>query len=29
MITTFGVTDNEYAKELVQNEVRLEDLFVE
>jgi hypothetical protein len=28
MITTFGVTDNEYAKELVQSEVQLEDLFV-
>lgn len=27
MITTFGVTDNEYAKELVQSEVTLEDLF--
>ena len=27
MITTFGVTDNEYAKELVQSEVQLEDLF--
>jgi len=27
MITTFGVTDNEYCKELVQSEVTLEDLF--
>lgn len=27
MITTFGVTDNEYYKELVQSEVTLEDLF--
>jgi AAA+ ATPase superfamily predicted ATPase len=29
MITTFGVFDNEYAKELVQSEVCLEDLFLE
>ena len=29
MITTFGVTDNEYYKELVQSEVTLEDLFRE
>ena len=28
MITTFGVTDNEYHKELVQSEVVLEDLFM-
>jgi len=28
MITTFGVTDNEYYKELVQNEVVLDDLFL-
>jgi len=28
MITTFGVTDNEYFKELVQSEVVLEDLFL-
>lgn len=28
MITTFGVADNEYGKELVQSEVVLEDLFV-
>ena len=28
MITTFGVTDNEYCKELVQSEVVLEDLFL-
>ena len=27
MITTFGVTNNEYHKELVQSEVVLEDLF--
>lgn len=27
MITTFGVADNEYYKELVQNEVTIEDLF--
>lgn len=27
LITTFGVADNEYAKELVQSEVILEDLF--
>lgn len=27
MITTFGVTDNEYFKELVQSEIILEDLF--
>lgn len=28
MITTFGVTDNEYFKELVQSEIILEDLFL-
>ncbi|MFK7907843.1 MAG: ATP-binding protein [Chitinophagales bacterium] len=28
MITTFGVVDNEYCKELVQSEVVLEDLFL-
>lgn len=28
MITTFGVTDNEYFKELVQSEVVLADLFL-
>ena len=28
MITTFGLTDNEYCKELVQSEVTLEQLFV-
>lgn len=27
MITTFGVVDNEYYKELVQSEITLEDLF--
>ena len=27
MITTFGVADNEYRKELVQSEIVLEDLF--
>lgn len=27
-ITTFGVKDNEYKKELVQNEVTMEDLFL-
>lgn len=29
MVTTFGVADNEYAKELVQSEVVLENLFME
>ena len=29
MITTFGVSDNEYYKELVQSEVVLDDLFLE
>lgn len=28
MITTFGLVDNEYCKELVQSEVTLEDLFL-
>ena len=28
MMTTFGVVDNEYCKELVQSEVTLEELFV-
>lgn len=28
MITTFGVTENEYYKELVQSEMELEDLFL-
>ncbi|MBK8547675.1 MAG: hypothetical protein IPL63_09920 [Saprospiraceae bacterium] len=27
MVTTFGTLDNEYYKELVQNEVTLEDIF--
>ena len=27
MLTSYGVSSNEYAKELVQNELRLEDLF--
>ena len=27
MVTTFGVTDNAYAKELVANSLILEDLF--
>ncbi len=29
MLTTFGIVDNEYCKELVQGEVVLEDLFLE
>jgi len=29
MVTTFGLFDNEYCKELVQSEVVLDDLFSE
>ena len=28
MLTTYGVTNNEYKKELVQNEVTMDDLFI-
>lgn len=28
MITTFGTTDNEYYKELVQNSLTIEDMFI-
>lgn len=29
MITTYGIKENEYSKELVQNELNLNALFVE
>jgi uncharacterized protein len=27
MVTSYGVTDNEYAKELIANSITMEDLF--
>lgn len=29
MITTFGTYDNEYYKELVQNQLTMDDLFID